>query len=52
MRLIRVVTYILIALGAAFAQSDRGNITGTVSDPANAVVPSANVAATNLDSGA
>jgi hypothetical protein len=32
---------------AAFAQNDRGTITGTVLDPANAVVPNANVVAIN-----
>jgi hypothetical protein len=36
---------------AAFAQSDRGTITGTVSDPANAVVPGAIVTARNADTG-
>ncbi len=29
---------------AAFAQTDRGSITGTIIDPAGAVVPTANVA--------
>src|SRR5450631_3951260 len=41
---------ILLAL-TAFAQSDRGTITGTVSDPANAVVPGAIVVAKNLQTG-
>lgn len=35
-----------------FAQGDRGAITGTVSDPAGAVVPTAPVAARNTESGA
>src|ERR1700722_5281443 len=38
--------YLLYAL-AAFAQTDRGTITGTVSDPAGAVVPNASVEARN-----
>jgi len=52
MRVLAIAACCLIASFAAFAQSDRGNITGTVSDPASAVVPNANVVATNLDSGA
>src|SRR6266576_3512936 len=36
---------------AAFAQSDRGTITGNVSDPANAVVPGAVIVARNSESG-
>lgn len=38
----------LIAYGA-FAQSDRGSITGTVFDPAGAVVPAAAINATNVE---
>ncbi len=37
---------------AAFAQSDRGTITGTVSDPAGAVVANATIEARNIDTGA
>src|ERR1035438_596623 len=37
---------------AAFAQSDRGTITGSVTDPAAAVVPGARVIAKNVDNGA
>src|SRR6202042_1041601 len=37
---------------AAFAQTDRGIITGTISDPAGAVVPNAPVEAKNLATGA
>jgi hypothetical protein len=36
----------------AFAQGDRGTITGTVSDPGGAVVPAATVSARNTESGA
>ena len=35
----------------AFGQADRGTITGTVTDPANAVVPNATVVARNADNG-
>ncbi len=38
--------YLLYAV-AAFAQGDRGTITGTITDPAGAVVPNAAVEATN-----
>jgi hypothetical protein len=37
----------LVIASAAFAQTDRGTITGTVLDPAGAVVPSASVVARN-----
>src|SRR5690349_19351687 len=36
---------------AAFAQSDRGTITGTVTDPSTAAVVGAKVAIRNLDNG-
>jgi hypothetical protein len=41
----------LLIATAAFAQSDRGTITGTVSDPASAVVPGAKVVARNTETG-
>jgi Carboxypeptidase regulatory-like domain/TonB dependent receptor-like, beta-barrel len=44
MRLTIAGCYVLFAL-SAFAQTDRGTITGTVSDPAGAVVPNAQVEA-------
>ena len=37
---------------AAFAQSDRGTITGTVLDPAGAVVASAPIEIRNVENGA
>jgi hypothetical protein len=43
--------YLLILASVAFGQSDRGTITGTVSDPAGAVVPNAAVEAKNTQSG-
>ena len=43
------VACVLVAFGlAAFAQSDRGTITGTVSDPAGAVIGGAAVEARNV----
>src|SRR6185312_4251411 len=48
---------VLIALSvfalapSVFAQTDRGTLTGTVSDPAGAVVPNAEVEARNAQSG-
>ena len=45
---------LLLALASvppAYAQSDRGSITGTVTDPTGAVVPNAKVTATSLDTG-
>lgn len=41
----------LVCASLIFAQNDRGTITGTVTDPANAVVPNASVTMTNLDNG-
>src|SRR5512142_3098038 len=51
MQLRRVALWSVFAL-AAFAQSDRGTITGTVTDPAGAVVPGAPVEARNVQTGA
>ena len=42
----------LVLAGVAFAQSDRGAITGTISDPAGAVIPSATIQAKNTATGA
>ena len=38
---------VFLFAGSAFAQGDRGTITGTVSDSTNAVIPGAGVTATN-----
>src|ERR1035441_429811 len=51
-RLVTVVFSLLALTVATFSQSDRGTITGTVSDPAQAVVPSAPVIAKNTETGA
>src|ERR1017187_416991 len=45
-------TCFFLRVAAAFAQSDRGTITGTVSDPAKALVPDAAVVAVDSDTGA
>jgi hypothetical protein len=42
----------LLVACAVFAQSDRGTITGTISDPAGAVVANANIEARNVETGA
>lgn len=42
---------LFLAASSAFAQSDRGTITGTVSDPTGAVVPAAKVTLVNNDNG-
>ncbi len=49
-----VCSAVLMLLGVALAvaQSDRGAITGTVTDPANAVVPGAKLVLRNIDTGA
>lgn len=47
-----LLTLTCLCAGALFAQSDRGTITGTVSDPASAVVPNAAVVAKNTETGA
>src|SRR5215471_11562642 len=52
MRLTLVSTFLCICAAAVFAQSDRGTITGTISDPAGAVVASAAVEARNIETGA
>jgi hypothetical protein len=41
-----------LVMGAAFAQSDRGTITGTIADPAGAVIPGATIEAKNTSTGA
>jgi hypothetical protein len=43
---------LLLLTCTAFAQSDRGTLTGTISDPAGAIVAGAKIEATNTASGA
>jgi hypothetical protein len=52
MRLNVAAALLFLSVAALFAQSDRGTITGTVSDPAGAVVPAAAVEARNTDTSA
>lgn len=47
--LILTVGVVLLAVSSALAQTDRGTITGTVLDPAGAVVPNASIEAKNTD---
>jgi Carboxypeptidase regulatory-like domain len=49
---LRLAGLFLICTLAAFAQGDRGTITGTVTDPTGAVVPNANIQITNSDTSA
>lgn len=52
MKVLSIWTCCLVLTLAAFAQSDRGTITGTVSDPTSAVVQNATVVAQNSGTGA
>ncbi|MBV8892523.1 MAG: carboxypeptidase regulatory-like domain-containing protein [Acidobacteria bacterium] len=47
----RVLVFFALA-SVAFAQSDRGTITGAISDPAGAVVANAPIEARNVETGA
>src|ERR1700691_1645746 len=51
MRLRLVAAFLVAFTTAVFAQSDRGTITGTIVDPAGAVVASAAIEAVNVDTG-
>ncbi len=46
--MLKILTCTILFLGIAFAQSDRGTITGTVADPAGAMIPNASVEAKNV----
>ena len=52
MRLAAIAVYVLWFASGAFAQNDRGTITGTVADPAGAVVANAAIQARNVETGA
>jgi hypothetical protein len=52
MRSLKVVVCLLLFALVALPQSDRGTITGTVSDPAGAVVANAGVEIRNVETGA
>jgi hypothetical protein len=49
---LRIAGIFLVCTLAAFAQGDRGTITGTVSDATGAVVPNASIQVTNSDTAA
>jgi carboxypeptidase family protein len=51
-RLSKLTTAFLFLMGAtAFAQSNQGTITGTISDPTGAVIPAAQIEARNSETG-
>ena len=45
------VVFCLVLSGQTLAQSDRGTITGAVSDPSSAVLPGVSIVATNTQTG-
>ena len=47
-----LITSLIMSMTALFAQSDRGAITGTVSDATGALVPGARIVVTNVNTGA
>lgn len=49
-KIYRLLVLPLVVLGA-WAQSDRGTITGTVADPTGALIPAARVVLTNVETG-
>ena len=51
-RLLVGVFVFSMAVSICYGQSDRGTITGTVSDSTNAVIPGANIVVTNTETGA
>src|SRR2546421_6747345 len=51
-RLLVGICILLATASMSLSQSDRGTITGTVSDPTKAVIPGAGVVATNSETGA
>jgi hypothetical protein len=51
-RLTGILFFCAVSTSALFAQSDRGTITGTISDPAGAIVANASIEARNTETGA
>src|SRR5215831_11387139 len=51
-RVVWVVAFLFVACSIAFAQGDRGTVTGTIADPSGAVLPGVSVVATNTQTGA
>src|SRR6516162_2495185 len=52
MHSLRILLCLLFASLSLFAQSDRGTITGTVSDTTGALIPGVSVVATNVENSA
>src|SRR5216117_2353585 len=52
MRNLTVVVCLLFFALSAFAQTDRGTLTGTVSDPSGAMIPGVSIEARNVQTGA
>jgi hypothetical protein len=52
MKKLQLIIYLCVFSLAAWAQTDRGTITGTVSDASGAVIPGAMIEAKNLSTGA
>ncbi|MGH9661719.1 MAG: carboxypeptidase-like regulatory domain-containing protein [Bryobacteraceae bacterium] len=44
----RILACLLLCLGAVYAQGERGNLNGTVTDPSGSAVPAATVKAVNV----
>jgi hypothetical protein len=51
-RLLILLIVLCSIVPLSFAQSDRGTITGTISDPTSAVIPGASITAINGETGA
>ena len=49
---VRFIFMVLMTVVLALAQTDRGTITGTVTDPTGAVIPGVTLHARNVDTGA
>ena len=49
--LVRSTVWVFLAAVAAFSQNDRGAVTGSVTDPANAAVPGAKLTLRNTETG-
>ncbi|MBV9507980.1 MAG: TonB-dependent receptor [Acidobacteriia bacterium] len=52
MRSLQLITILLVCAVAGLAQTDRGTITGTVADPAGAVIANAAIEIKNVETGA
>jgi len=52
MRSLTIALSILLSVGGVFAQGDRGTITGTIADPAGAVIAAAAIESKNSETGA